>query len=284
MLNATADNMMPIAIEGHTMYLLALDGVNFPAVQAIPPQPIDGTTPQVLLASANRAEFLIQGSTTPGIYRIAQQAQNQQFIASAQKIIAEIEVKGVPKNMALPQTLPTQTRYYPFIQSGQVQRVRTIAFSGAFPAVMNPYVGGDFSINNALYQETAVPNVVNLTGVEEWHIQVGDAHHGGTEGHPFHIHVNHFEVVSITTTDASGKTTTITPGTIQDTIWVPANSTAVIRTKFKTWTGKAVYHCHILPHEDTGMMGNFLITSPSTAGAHHPAADKRPPAAPAKKG
>ena len=284
MLNATADNMMPIAIEGHTMYLLALDGVNFPAVQAIPPQPINGTTPQVLLASANRAEFLIQGSTTPGIYRIAQQAQNQQFIASAQKIIAEIEVKNPPKNMSLPQTLPTQTRYYPFIQSSQVQRVRTIAFSGAFPAVMNPYVGGDFSINNALYQETAVPNVVNLTGVEEWHIQVGDAHHGGTEGHPFHIHVNHFEVVSITTTDASGKTTTITPGTIQDTIWVPANSTAVIRTKFKTWTGKAVYHCHILPHEDTGMMGNFLITSPSTAGAHHPPAAKRPPAPPAKKG
>lgn len=282
MLNATADNMMPITIEGHTMYLLALDGVNFPAVQSIPSQPIAGTTPQVLLASANRAEFLIQGNTTPGVYRIAQQAQSQQFIQSAQKTIAEIEVRGAPKNMSLPQTLPTQTRYYPFIQPSDVQRVRTIAFSGAFPAVMNPYVGGDFSINNALYQETAVPNVVNLTGVEEWHIQVGDSHHGGTEGHPFHIHVNHFEVVSITTTDATGKTTTITPGTIQDTIWVPANSTAVIRTKFKQWTGKAVYHCHILPHEDTGMMGNFLITTPSS-GAHHTARPKRSPEPTPKK-
>lgn len=282
MLNATADNMMPIAVEGHTMYLLALDGVNSPTVQAIPPQPINGTTPQVLLASANRAEFLIQASTKPGVYQIAQQAQNQQFIQSAQKTIAEIEVKGPAKNMPLPTTLPTQKRYYPFINPKAVQRVRTIEFSGAFPAVMNPYVGGDFSINNALYQETAVPNVVNLTGVEEWHIIVGDGHHGGSEGHPFHIHVNHFEVISITTTDASGKTTTVTPNTIQDTIWVPVNSTAVIRTKFKQWTGKAVYHCHILPHEDTGMMGNFLITSPATAADHHPAgARKAPP--PAKK-
>jgi suppressor of ftsI len=33
----------------------------------------------------------------------------------------------------------------------------------------------------------------------------------------------------------------------------------VIRTKFKEFTGKSVLHCHILPHEDTGMMENFLI-------------------------
>ncbi|MEK6410080.1 MAG: multicopper oxidase domain-containing protein [Acidobacteriota bacterium] len=258
MLNGCSDNMMPIVVEGHTMYLVALDGVNFPTPQAIPTQPITGANGQVLLAPANRAEFLIKASTTPNIYRIVQLAQNQQFIQSDQKIIAEIEVKGAPKDMPLPEKLPTPSRYYPLIQPNQVQQIRTIAFSGAFPAVMNPYVGGDFSINNTLYQETAVPEVVELTGVEEWQIQVGDAHHGGTEGHPFHIHVNHFEVISINNVN-------LPPGTIQDTIWVPANSTAVIRTKFKQWTGKAVYHCHILPHEDTGMMANFLIV-PNTPG------------------
>ncbi|KAA3663500.1 MAG: hypothetical protein DWQ04_10485, partial [Chloroflexi bacterium] len=30
--------------------------------------------------------------------------------------------------------------------------------------------------------------------------------------------------------------------------------------KFKDFKGKGVYHCHILTHEDTGMMQNFLIT------------------------
>ncbi|HLG14431.1 MAG TPA: multicopper oxidase family protein [Blastocatellia bacterium] len=266
MLNGCSDNMMPIVVEGHTMYLLALDGVNFTSPRAIPAQPIGGTTPQVLLAPANRAEFLIKASATPNIYRIVQLAQNQQFIESARKVIAEIEVKGAPKSMGLPQTLPTPTRYYPLIQPSEVKRIRTIAFSGAFPAVMNPYVGGDFAINNALYQETAVPNVVSLGGVEEWHIQVGDAHHGGTEGHPFHIHVNHFEVISITTVNQ--PPVNLPPGTIQDTIWVPANSMAVIRTKFKQWTGKSVYHCHILPHEDTGMMGNFLIVSGAPSAPH----------------
>ena len=52
------------------------------------------------------------------------------------------------------------------------------------------------------------------------------------------------------------------PGTIQDTIWIPAGSEVVIRMRFQQWTGKAVFHCHILPHEDTGMMQNFLITGP----------------------
>jgi suppressor of ftsI len=256
MLNACSDNLMPIVVQGHAMYLIAIDGVNFPAPQTLPAQ----ANRQVLLAPANRAEFLIKASMTPGVYPILQLAQEQQFALSAQKVIAEIEVKGPAKDMPLPQKLPTPSRYYPLIQADQVKRTRTIAFSGAFPAVMNPYVGGDFSLNNALYQETAVQQVVDLGGVEEWIIQVGDAHHGGSEGHPFHIHVNHFEVISI-----NGAAQP--PGVIQDTIWVPTSSAVVIRMKFKQWTGKAVYHCHILPHEDTGMMANFLILA--NGGAAH---------------
>ena len=49
------------------------------------------------------------------------------------------------------------------------------------------------------------------------------------------------------------------PGTIKDTIWIPTESTVVIRMRFKQFIGKAVFHCHILPHEDTGMMQNLLI-------------------------
>ena len=65
-------------------------------------------------------------------------------------------------------------------------------------------------------------------------------------------------MISITNL-STGVVTPFAPGTIQDTIWIPADHTVVIRSKFKQWTGKAVYHCHILPHEDTGMMQNFLI-------------------------
>src|ERR687895_119740 len=103
---------------------------------------------------------------------------------------------------------------------------------------MHPYVGGDFSINNALYDEKACPVYVTLDSVEQWNLEVGDMQHGGSEGHPFHIHVNHFEVISVGGTQ-------MPPGTIQDTIWVPADTTVV--------------------------MANFLIdTPPATQHTRHP--------------
>ena len=104
--------------------------------------------------------------------------------------------------------------------------MRTFEFGGAFPGVANPYVGIDFLINNMQYQETAVPTIVNRGDAEEWHLVVEGAHHGGTEGHPFHIHVNSFEVISV-----GGAAQP--PGTIMDTIWIPQDTIVVIRMKLR---------------------------------------------------
>jgi FtsP/CotA-like multicopper oxidase with cupredoxin domain len=66
--------------------------------------------------------------------------------------------------------------------------------------------------------------------------------------HPFHIHVDDFQVISINGEpyEASSR---------QDTIPLPINGEVVIRIPFNDFTGKFVYHCHILNHEDNGMMG-----------------------------
>lgn len=261
LLNACSDNLMPIVVEQHEMQLLALDGVNFPDVRVLPVYTGDTGDGQVLLAPANRAEFLIKANATPGTYRILQLAQTQQFLASDAKVIAEIVVAGPAKNMALPTTLPVQKRYFPVDPNPRISNVRNIQFSGTFPPVVNPYVGIDFTINNNAYDERAVPQVVALDSTEVWNVEVFGQHHGGTEGHPFHIHVNHFEPLTLTdnTDPANPKVTNYPPGTFLDTVWVPAKSVVTVRMRFKEWTGKAVYHCHILPHEDTGMMQNFLI-------------------------
>lgn len=254
MLNACSDNFMPIIVEGHDVHLIAMDGVNYPTPRVFPPPTGACPTPQLSLAPANRAEFLIQGSSTTGTYRIMELGQSQQFLVSDPKVIAVIEVTGAPKNMKLPTTLPTPSRYYPLINPAEIKRKRTLTFSGIFRGPKNPYVGLDFQINDLLYAEKVVPpdDRVKLGTAEEWTIQVLGPHHGGTEGHPFHIHVNHFEVISVNGVAQP-------PGTIHDTIWVPEKSAVVIRMKFVEFKGKSVYHCHILPHEDTGMMQNFLI-------------------------
>lgn len=258
MLNACSDNYMPIAIEGHEMYLLALDGVNFPKVRPIAPTPINidpANEGQIQLAPANRAEFLIKGSAKPGIYKIVQLQQSQQFLLSAQKTIAEIEISGAPVKMALPTALPIPTREYPLIKPSEIKRLQVIYFADQFPGTQNPYVGIDFLLNGQQYDTTQVNYLGDLGTAEEWHLVVGDSQHGGTEGHPFHVHVNSFEVISV-----NGKM--LEPGTIKDTVWIPAESTVVIRMRFKEFFGKTVFHCHILPHEDTGMMQNLLIKRP----------------------
>ncbi len=256
MLNGCSDNLIPLVVEGHTLELIAMDGVNFPAPRPRPyvANAVDGQE-QVLLAPGGRAEFLIKASTTPGIYRIRQLAQNQQFLESAAKTLAVIEVSGEPMDMALPTRLPEPKRHYPLITEEEVQFRRSMTFSMRFPAELNKVVGIDFGINGQLYDETAVPTQVKLGTVEEWTIQDNGHAHDGTgsmEGHPFHIHANSFEVVSI-----GGQA--VEPGTIQDTVWVPHNVPVVIRMRFKEWTGKTVFHCHIIPHEDSGMMQNILI-------------------------
>ena len=253
MLNANSDMLMPIAVDRHALHLLALDGVNFGAPRLLPPVPPDGSTGQLLLAPSNRAEFLIRAGA-PGTYPIVQLAQSQQFLHSPRKTIAEIIVAGDPiaPPMPIPATLPLPRRHYPLIRADEVGKRRNITLSAGFPAQLNPIIGMDFMLNNALYDERAVDTVVDLGSVEEWVLRVPDADHGGNEGHPFHIHVNSFEVVSI-----GGRAEP--EGTIMDTIWVPAGSDVVIRMRFRSFTGKSVYHCHILPHEDTGMMQNFLI-------------------------
>lgn len=79
--------------------------------------------------------------------------------------------------------------------------------------------------------------------------------------HPFHIHVNPFQVVDIQGIPP-GDTSWGQP---DPTIWwdvfrMPPKGNLTLRMYFRPdMKGKTVYHCHILPHEDNGMMGNVLI-------------------------
>ncbi|WP_350643072.1 multicopper oxidase family protein [Acinetobacter sp. ANC 5414] len=89
-------------------------------------------------------------------------------------------------------------------------------------------------------------------------------------GHPFHIHVNPFQIVKIL--DLNGKDVSgLAPdpdnpvnlddvqyrglkGQFKDTIFVKGGYRVILRSKYKKFEGDFVQHCHILDHEDLGMM------------------------------
>ena len=88
--------------------------------------------------------------------------------------------------------------------------------------------------------------------------------------HAFHIHQNHFAVIA----SNSGRGTYTNPfeqpppgtyryASLRDTINIPPDGSVLIRFRVSAQLGKYVFHCHILPHEDAGMMMAVLaIPSP----------------------
>eukprot|EP00804_Cyclotella_cryptica_P008292 CCRYP_016487-RD/>CCRYP_016487-RD protein AED:0.01 eAED:0.01 QI:664/1/1/1/0.75/0.6/5/477/495 len=92
--------------------------------------------------------------------------------------------------------------------------------------------------------------------------------------HPFHIHVNPFQVIMMHTGNITGTVgetsledavfdTNLNPHPMwRDTVFIPPFGMTVIRQRFGesvAWTGKTVFHCHFLDHEDQGMIAAMMI-------------------------
>lgn len=144
-----------------------------------------------------------------------------------------------------------------------------------------------FEVNGAPYDPSKVNQTLILGNVQEWHIKSYNPTATGEAPvqHPFHIHVNPFQIISITDKDGkdvSALTNTETPGIGQyaglqgvwkDTIMATPGYTIKTRTRYQRYIGEYVLHCHILDHEDQGMMQNVKVVLPdgnggAATGAH----------------
>jgi FtsP/CotA-like multicopper oxidase with cupredoxin domain len=142
---------------------------------------------------------------------------------------------------------------------------RTQELTFAFTA-QGPSVGGQ-GYEPRVYDPGRLDRKLILGTAEEWML----TSKGG--GHPFHIHVNPFEIVEIrdpsgNDVSAPGATDGSDPqypglkGAWKDTLWVKAGYTLKVRTRYERYIGEFVLHCHILDHEDKGMMQNVAIVLP----------------------
>lgn len=96
---------------------------------------------------------------------------------------------------------------------------------------------------------------LQLGNTDEWRLRTADV------AHPFHIHINPFQVVRVTRladgVDMTGDATSQYFGmkdVYKDTIIVEPGVEVVVRSHYERYVGRFVLHCHILPHEDGGMM------------------------------
>jgi FtsP/CotA-like multicopper oxidase with cupredoxin domain len=93
--------------------------------------------------------------------------------------------------------------------------------------------------------------------------------------HPFHIHINPMWVLRIDVPDENGELHNILPEPMwMDTVGIPRHGGRVVfRSRFDDFVGSWINHCHILIHEDNGMM-QTVECSDDPANANYKPRDK----------
>lgn len=113
-------------------------------------------------------------------------------------------------------------------------------------------MGHMVSLNGRKFDINRVDDNVTLGDVEIWEITANSTMMNNM-GHPFHIHGTQFQVLS-----RNGKEPEANEKGWKDTVYIKADETVKIIVKFK-YKGMFMYHCHILEHEEAGMMGQLEV-------------------------
>jgi FtsP/CotA-like multicopper oxidase with cupredoxin domain/peroxiredoxin len=217
-----------------------------------------------------RADALMKAPDTPGEYLLVDEATpaslSLEGVAENRKYIARVIVEGDPEPMALPSDAELAGFRLPSIPPGKPGEYGQQ--SAIYGIIKNPTGEGIlFTVNGKAYDEENVREL-KLGGTDEWTIEsINDV---GAVSHPFHIHVNPFEVYSMV--DDKGVEQLKFP-IWRDTIILHERWIIKARTHYADFAGSFVQHCHILDHEDQGMMEKVQIVDPA-----HPMV--RPPPAP----
>lgn len=110
----------------------------------------------------------------------------------------------------------------------------------------------NFLLNGQTYDEARIDLRQQRGVTEVWEIE-NIINEEGAMAHPFHIHGTQFSVISV-----NGETPDASMQGLKDTITVQPGQKVRIAVKFEE-VGLYMYHCHILEHEDVGMMGQIEV-------------------------
>jgi len=278
-LNASAVTYLNLAVlfnrAPQMLGIVALDGVpinwNPAAVNEIEWHDHIGLPPGA------RAEFIVEGppAGVPGLFvtrtvDTGQGGENDPNRALASIVATSDAPEPQSTLSASPEPLPPPA--LPWLGSLTPTRVRKLYFSEKLQDPNDPnsattfYITVDGQTPTPFDPASDVPNIVVKQGdVEDWIIE-----NRTSELHAFHIHQIHFELL-----DWSGIP--VNELFLRDTVNVPYyNGRALqypsvrLRMDFRDpdTVGTFVYHCHLLEHEDGGMMG--IVRVEPTDHAHAP--------------
>ena len=151
-------------------------------------------------------------------------------------------------------TIPSTLASYSPILEGTENITRSLTFTSAGPM---GDLNGPFLINGSSFNMSTINYTIPLNNIEIWSLT-----NQTPIAHPFHIHDVQFFIL-----DINGNPPPPELQGLNDVVLVPAgNGTVRFITQFNDHADDSIpfmYHCHMLTHEDMGMMGQFIVSVPT---------------------
>lgn len=239
--NACVARFVRLRLDGQQLQLLGMDSGRFPEPE---------TVNELLLAPGNRADLLLTAAAGESVLQTLPYSRGGmpgmmgqgRAPAGGSTALAIVRVDGEPG--APPGTVTARPALEDLRSAPVAARRQLILAMGGGPGGMGGGMGGmRFTINGREYSDVRTDTVVAAGSVEEWTLV-----NPSPMDHPFHLHVWPMQLI-----EDNGRV--LDSVDKRDVVNVPANGRATVRIAFRDFSGRSVYHCHILDHEDLGMMG-----------------------------
>ena len=262
--NASTARFYRLGLEGHSLQVVGTDG-------GLLDKPYPMT--EILLAPAERIDVLVQASSSAGTFRLLALPYDRGGMgmmtggmggsmgtgveafggtASTQVTLLTLNDAGTATTDALPSqvnpaakktaidvaSLP-HTRFVLGMSMGR-GTINGVSFAEAADGTVTAYQ------HDSKVGTYEVWEIVNQTGMD----------------HPWHQHVNSAQVISARGVDpafAPYAALYVNAPALKDTVIVPKGGSITLLVPVFDHAGKTVFHCHIVEHEDIGMMGIWNI-------------------------
>jgi len=225
-INASAARVFRLAIPGHTFLHVGNDGGLFER-----PVEVD----EIRVANAERVELLVRGTGAPGTHSVLQTLAYDRYVpqtrpADWNQTRDVLTLRYTDDSPAPPVNLPATLRPIRALDPAEATVTRVMVLTQGF-------------INGRAMDMNRIDQSATLGATEIWEIEnlVG-------MDHPFHLHGFQFQVL-----DRNGVAEPFRSW--KDTVNVPKHETARFIVRFTDYAGRWMFHCHILDHEEHGMMG-----------------------------
>jgi bilirubin oxidase len=242
--NATNARFLRLTVRGAAMTIVGSDG----GLLAVP---VVGVT-EILLAPAERAEVVVAFEEA-GTFSLKTLPYDRGWMGPGRPddgdlTLLSIEARG-PAVTGMP-PLPQRLRRLPALAAPTVRRRFVYGESMAMSAAGG--MATRFTINGKSFDMSRIDVETKAGQVEIWEIR-----NPTDMDHPFHIHGTQFQVVDV---ERAGRVAKPAYRAWKDTINVARGEIVRIAVG-QELPGLRMYHCHILEHEDDGMMGTVKVVA-----------------------